>query len=220
MLVSSSKHAWKLCMGHTLHCIDACVIKHACLKALHIVVACICLHSAELLTFSGHKINIRKSNNCEIHFRFISNKAFRHVEILYKNLFTIYIVKEFCEWTGVNFFDYVNSKEVFVQKFLHVEMPYCYLEISQAFFSQKLFHVSKFSSLYNFSLLSNMSSLFHIVGIQKKYYNGLYQVKLLIFKFSCIKTWTTFFQIKNLSFFDQRLKLSSLSSKFKNRVIN
>ena len=28
----------------------------------------------------------------------MSNKAFRHVEILYKNLLTIYIVKEICEW--------------------------------------------------------------------------------------------------------------------------
>ena len=50
----------------------------------------------------------------------INNKAFGHVETLFiqgrnlaQNLFTIYTyVKEICEWTGVNLFDYVNSKEV------------------------------------------------------------------------------------------------------------
>ena len=52
----------------------------------------------------------------------VLNKAFRHVETLFiqgrnlvQNLFTIYIVKETCEWTGVNLFDYVNSKEVLIQ---------------------------------------------------------------------------------------------------------
>ena len=45
--------------------------------------------------------------------------AFRLVETLFiqgrllvQNLFTIYIVKEICEWPGANLFDYVNSKEV------------------------------------------------------------------------------------------------------------
>ena len=47
------------------------------------------------------------------------NKAIRLVEtlfiqgrILVQHLFTIYIVKEIGEWTGVNLIDYVNSKEI------------------------------------------------------------------------------------------------------------
>ena len=43
---------------------------------------------------------------------------------MYKNLFTIYIVKEINACSLTKLFDYVNSKEVFVQKFLCVEMPY------------------------------------------------------------------------------------------------
>ena len=58
-------------------------------------------------------LGIRKYTNwC---FITVHNKAFRHVETLFIQSRILVQNKEICEWTGVNLFDYVNSKEVFVQ---------------------------------------------------------------------------------------------------------